>query len=135
MKFEHIKYLLNDIYEIVRALPAARVAGLPYFYLDCGTEDFLTTNSQQFAALLREKKVLHEYRELPGDHNWAYWDQQVQEVLKVAASHLRMPKEPGMRKTRVGSRFALNAGRDGTPAGLPGWGPRDARAPGLVGLV
>ena len=122
----------NDIYEIVRALPAARVAGLPYFYLDCGTEDFLTTNSQQFAALLREKKVLHEYRELPGDHNWAYWDQQVQEVLKVAASHLRMPKEPGMRKTRVGSRFALNAGRDEHPSGAAPPGPRHVRAPALL---
>src|SRR5713226_4621560 len=33
-------------------------------------------------ALAREK-IPHEYRELPGDHNWAYWDQQVQEVLQI----------------------------------------------------
>ncbi|HVS82743.1 MAG TPA: alpha/beta hydrolase family protein [Pyrinomonadaceae bacterium] len=82
----------NDIYEIVRGLSAGRVGGLPYFYLDCGTEDFLISPNQQFAALLREKKIPHEYRELPGDHNWAYWDQQVQEVLKIAAQKMRLPR-------------------------------------------
>ena len=82
----------NDIYEITRGLSAARVAGLPYFYLDCGTEDFLVTANQQFAALLREKKIPHEYRELPGEHTWAYWDQQVPEVLKLAAQKMRLPK-------------------------------------------
>jgi putative tributyrin esterase len=82
----------NDIYEITRGLSAARVAGLPYFYLDCGTEDFLASSNQQFAALLREKKIPHEYRELPGDHNWAYWDQQVPEVLQLAAQKMRLPR-------------------------------------------
>jgi len=78
----------NDIFEIVRTITANRVAGLPYLYLDCGTADGLFTPNQQFAALLHEKKIPHEYRELPGDHNWAYWDQQVQEVLKIAAQKM-----------------------------------------------
>jgi len=82
----------NDIYEIARGLSAARVATLPYIYLDCGTEDFLVGLNQQFAAILREKKIPHEYRELPGDHNWAYWDQQVPEVLRLAAQKLRVPR-------------------------------------------
>src|SRR2546421_10129566 len=42
----------NDIFEMVRALPPSRVVGLPYFYLDCGTEDGLFSYSPQFAALL-----------------------------------------------------------------------------------
>ena len=82
----------NDIYEITRGLSAVRIAGLPYFYLDCGTEDFLVSLNQQFAALLREKKIPHEYRELPGDHNWAYWDQQIPEVLRIAAQKMRLPR-------------------------------------------
>ena len=82
----------NDIYEITRGLSATGVAAPPYIYLDCGTEDFLVTLNQQFATLLREKKIPHEYHELPGDHNWAYWDQQVQEVLKLAAQKMRVPK-------------------------------------------
>src|SRR5439155_19769829 len=81
----------NDIFDIARSLTANRAAALPYFYLDCGTEDGLFSDTPQFAALLREKKIAHEYRELPGNHNWAYWDQQVREVLKIAVAHLRMP--------------------------------------------
>ena len=78
----------NDIFEMVRNLPPSRVATLPYFYLDCGNEDLLVGTNNQFVELLREKKIPHEYRELPGDHNWQYWDQQVKEVLKIAAEKL-----------------------------------------------
>jgi len=39
-----------------------------------------------------EKKIPHEFRELPGDHSWAYWDQQVQEILKIAAEKMRLPR-------------------------------------------
>ena len=84
----------NDIYRIVRELPAARAAALPYFYLDCGTEDGLLSNSRDFAALLVEKKIPHEYRQLPGNHGWAYWDRQVREVLRIAAQRLA-PPQPG----------------------------------------
>jgi S-formylglutathione hydrolase FrmB len=87
----------NDILEMVRGLSAGRLASLPYFYVDCGTEDFLIIPNQQFAALLTAKKVPHEYRELPGNHNWAYWDQQVQEVVRLAAQHVRTPR---VRKPR-----------------------------------
>ena len=79
----------NDIFESVRRLTPAQAAALPYLYLDCGTEDMLVLVNHQFAGLLREKKIPHEYRELPGDHNWQYWDQQVQEMLKIAAVKLR----------------------------------------------
>lgn len=79
----------NDIFEIVRNLTAGRVASLPYFYLDCGTEDPFFDPNPEFAALLRAKKIPHEYRELPGQHGWDYWDQQVQEVMKIAAEKMR----------------------------------------------
>jgi len=82
----------NDIFEIVRSMTPNRVAGLPYLYLDCGTEDRLVNDNRQFTTLLGEKKIPHEYRELPGDHNWAYWDQQVREVLQIAAQ--KMHKVP-----------------------------------------
>jgi S-formylglutathione hydrolase FrmB len=81
----------NDLFEIVRQMSAARLAALPYLYLDCGTEDVMFSSNERFAALLRAKKIPHEYRELPGNHSWAYWDQQVPEVLKIAARFLRAP--------------------------------------------
>jgi len=83
----------NDIFEITRNLSNARIASLPYLYLDCGTEDVLISDNNRLAALLREKKIPHEFRELPGDHSWPYWNQQVQEVLKIAAGKLRAVKK------------------------------------------
>jgi putative tributyrin esterase len=82
----------NDIYKLVRETTPARLASLPYFYLDCGTEDGLLSESRDFAALLVEKKIPHEFRQLPGNHGWAYWDRQVQEVLKLAAQRLAPPQ-------------------------------------------
>jgi S-formylglutathione hydrolase FrmB len=78
----------NDIFEIARGLSTSRAAALHYFYFDCGTEDFFLGVNEQFAALLTEKKVPHEFRELPGAHGWQYWDQQVKELLKIAAEKL-----------------------------------------------
>ncbi|MCA1815002.1 MAG: esterase family protein [Acidobacteria bacterium] len=82
----------NDIYKLVREMPTERVASLPYFYLDCGTEDSLLSYNRDFAALLVEKKIPHEYRQLPGTHSWPYWDRQVQEVLRLAAQRLAPPQ-------------------------------------------
>ncbi|CAN5677538.1 alpha/beta hydrolase family protein [soil metagenome] len=82
----------NDISKLVRELTSERISSLPYFYLDCGTEDFLFRNSRDFAGLLVERKIPHEYRQLPGDHNWQYWDRQIREILKLTAQHLAPPK-------------------------------------------
>ena len=80
----------NDLFKFVRELPAERVAALPYFYLDCGTEDDLKlfAPNRAFADLLVEHKIPHEYRQRPGGHRWDYWDAQVQEVLRLAARRL-----------------------------------------------
>ena len=84
----------NDVFQITQGLSASRIAALPYFYLDSGTEDFFFAVNHQFAQLLREKKIPHEYRELPGDHSWQYWDRQVREVLKIAAEKLHAASYP-----------------------------------------
>ena len=86
----------NDIYKLVREVSARKIAPLPYFYFDCGTEDFLFSSNRELANLLVELKITHEYRQLPGTHNWEYWDAQVQEVLKIAARKLR---DPAVAKT------------------------------------
>ena len=78
----------NDIFRLVRELTPERARALPFLYLDCGTEDFLIGSNRDFAALLLEKKVPHEFRQLPGGHAWPYWDKQVQEVLRLAAARL-----------------------------------------------
>jgi S-formylglutathione hydrolase FrmB len=80
----------NDLFELIEKLPAGRVQSLPYFYFDCGTEDLplIFASNRQMALVMYEKKIPHEFRELPGDHSWAYWDRQVQEVLRIAGQKL-----------------------------------------------
>jgi putative tributyrin esterase len=84
----------NDVFDIVENLPATRIASLPYFYFDCGTEDPLPTvftSNRDLAKLMVDKKIPHEFRQLPGDHSWAYWDQQIAHILEIATQKMRMP--------------------------------------------
>src|ERR1700704_1254332 len=80
----------NDLHQIARGLSASQVASLPYLYFDCGLEDgFLATN-RELADILLARKIPHQYRQLPGAHDWAYWDQQVREILRLYAQLMTM---------------------------------------------
>ncbi len=81
----------NDIAKLYREVVADEIGTLPYLYLDCGTEDPLLPVNLSFDQTLRDKKIPHEFRELPGAHNWVYWNKQVAEVLRVVAPRLRSP--------------------------------------------
>lgn len=78
----------NDIYKITRELAADKIKQLPFLYIDCGTEDFLIGINREFAALLLEKKIPHEYRQRPGAHTWPYWQAQIQEFFRLAERHV-----------------------------------------------
>ena len=80
----------NDLFAMVRNASPEKIKALPFIYLDCGTEDILFfQNNREFVALLVEKKIPHEYRQLPGAHNWEYWNKQVQEFLRISAQRLK----------------------------------------------
>jgi len=80
----------NDVFDLIKNLPPARVSFLPYFYFDCGTEDssLIFPYNRELSGLMYETKIPHEYRELPGDHSWGYWDRQVQEILRIAGQKM-----------------------------------------------
>lgn len=79
----------NDIFKMVRETTPEKIKTLPYIYLDCGTEDFLYQSNRDFADLLQKQKVPHEYRELPGMHDWIFWNTQVAEFLKVVQTKMK----------------------------------------------
>jgi len=79
----------NDIFKIVREMPAEKIKNLPFVYLDCGTEDFLINSNRDFVNLLLERKVKHEFRQLPGGHDWKFWDAQVQEFLELSEKFIK----------------------------------------------
>jgi len=83
----------NDLQRLAREFPAQRQSLLPYLYLDCGTDDPWLVANRAFADILLERKMVHEYRQLPGGHVWPYWDQQVREVLRVAAERMVSPED------------------------------------------
>lgn len=85
----------NDIFRIVRELPAEKTSVLPFFYVDCGTEDLFAGNNREFMRLLVEKKIKHEYRQLPGGHTWIYWDAQIREFLRLGERFFQPSKAKG----------------------------------------
>ena len=82
----------NDLFELIQKLPLGQNRFLPYFYFDCGTEDstLIFPYNRELSGLMYERKIAHEFRELPGDHSWAYWDRQIQEILRIAGQ--KMPR-------------------------------------------
>lgn len=81
----------NDLHQLFRNLPEARIPSLPFFYLDCGTEDGFIKTNRDLASILLERRIPHEFRELPGKHEWPYWDQQVRAILMIAEQKLAKP--------------------------------------------
>lgn len=79
----------NDVLELAKA---ANARVLPMLYLDCGTADRFLGPNRDLAAILREKKAVYEFREVPGDHGWVYWDRQISEFLRVTESVMRRAK-------------------------------------------
>ena len=47
----------NDIFKLVQAKSADEAKKLPFFYLDCGTEDGLIQQSRDFTLALAENKL------------------------------------------------------------------------------
>lgn len=79
----------NDIFRIVRELAPERIKELPFLYVDCGTEDWLFPANRDFADLLVKQKIPHEYRQLPGKHDWNFWNAEVREFLGVVLKKLK----------------------------------------------
>lgn len=74
----------NDTYKLVSQVNNGKASTLPFFYLDCGDQDSFLNANREFADLLKNKSIAHDYRELPGDHEWPYWNERVKDILEVA---------------------------------------------------
>ena len=68
----------NDLLKIAAS---ADSHSAPYFYLDCGTDDPFFATNRDFTSLLRARKFAYEYHELPGNHNWVYWNARIRYFL------------------------------------------------------
>jgi S-formylglutathione hydrolase FrmB len=73
----------NDVYELVRRADPKK---LPYFYLDCGRDDFLLRANRDLVALLQQRGIAYEYHEVAGAHSWEYWNRRLPEFLRILES-------------------------------------------------
>ena len=76
----------NDVYQLAAKADPAK---LPYLDIDCGNDDvtFLEPN-RRFAAALTQRKIVFEYHEYPGDHNWQYWDKRLPYTLELVKRYI-----------------------------------------------
>jgi putative tributyrin esterase len=70
----------NDLFALAKK--AARAPVKPRLYLCCGTEDFLYADNIRFRDFAGKLPLDLTYEEGPGEHNWAYWDKMIQNVLR-----------------------------------------------------
>ena len=71
----------NDLLHLASRLAKGKQPQ-PAFFQCCGTEDFLYQDNLKFRDHLKKLKLKLHYQEAPGDHNWGFWDQYIQDVLK-----------------------------------------------------
>ena len=70
----------NDLFALAKKV--ARGPLKPRLYQCCGTEDDLYPDNVRFRDAIRKLPLDLTYEEGPGEHNWAYWDKMIQNVLK-----------------------------------------------------
>ena len=72
---------------VLGAVDAALDAGaaLPQLYLDCGLDDPLLPANRALHTALRDRGVVHAWREYPGGHDWAYWQTHLADSLAFVA--------------------------------------------------
>ena len=70
----------HDLFALAKK--AARAPVRPRLYQCCGTEDFLYADNLRFREAVSRLALDLTYDEGPGEHNWAYWDTMIQNVLR-----------------------------------------------------
>ncbi len=70
----------NDLFALARQ--AAQSPQRPRLFQACGQQDFLYEDNQRFRAHAGQLGLDLTYTEGPGDHNWAYWDQMIDVLLR-----------------------------------------------------
>jgi S-formylglutathione hydrolase FrmB len=71
----------RDPFVLLEKVP---LADMPLIYIACGGQDGLLKQNRDFVALLAEKKIPYEYREVsPRVHSWDFWDDQIRVFLDI----------------------------------------------------
>jgi putative tributyrin esterase len=79
----------NDIDSLLYSVLAkADHVSIPYFFLECGSQDPLLPSNRKFVGELSSKNASYEYHEYPGAHTWEFWDQALPLMLEVISTRI-----------------------------------------------
>lgn len=78
---DKVKDTEHDLFHLLEQAVAAGTE-LPALFASCGTEDFLYQGNRRFVAHAQSLGVPLTYHEEPGEHEWGYWDRNIQRVLE-----------------------------------------------------
>ncbi|MDQ8184539.1 alpha/beta hydrolase family protein [Pelagicoccus sp. SDUM812002] len=76
-----IKGSEDDLLHLATQLVSLKTPN-PNLFQCCGTDDFLYPANQSFLQHTRKIGLPVDYQEGPGSHEWGYWDENIQRVLK-----------------------------------------------------
>ena len=71
----NLRYLISE----VQSDPAKQ---FPAFYVACGLQDVLLEANRSITKALSDAGADVTYEEGPGFHDWVFWDEYIQHVLK-----------------------------------------------------
>lgn len=54
----------------------------PAVYQACGTEDFLYQENLAMKAALESRQITYEYHEMPGIHDWVFWNANLEPAIR-----------------------------------------------------
>ncbi len=92
-----------DPFKLVQKVPRARMPQI-YFSVGEGDSKVMLGDNRAFAHLLARLKIPYRYSEVPGGHQWAVWELEIQRVLALQAPVLGVKVDgcPGVEKMPKG---------------------------------
>lgn len=75
----------NDPFSLARSVDPARV---PYLYLTCGDREGLLPANRRLAAILDARNFQYEFHVVRGGHDWAHWNQQLEDCFRRLLQHV-----------------------------------------------
>jgi putative tributyrin esterase len=76
---EEIPGSRHDLFALAQKV--SHSATKPRLFQYCGTDDFLYADNIRFRDFIRPLGLDYTYEESSGDHNWKYWDVEIQHFL------------------------------------------------------
>lgn len=86
----------RDEHDVLKLLSSEKADSIPYIFCVVGIQDgfknFLPAH-RAFTDSLREYRKLYEYHEVPGIHNWKFWDEEIRPLLARMAIVMKLARQ------------------------------------------